>query len=92
MQVCERTVEHALHRYDELVSIHLHLSRCDCPAPLAQSLPIPAVPLVAETAEPLITVRPANDGSYPHHFPTLAAPIARCTHVIQLFLLVDTRC
>lgn len=24
IQVCERTVEHALHRYDELVSVHLH--------------------------------------------------------------------
>jgi hypothetical protein len=24
LQICERTVEHALHRYDELVSVHLH--------------------------------------------------------------------
>ncbi len=24
MQVCERTVEHALHRYEELVAVHLH--------------------------------------------------------------------
>ena len=24
VQVCERTVEHLLHRYDELVTVHLH--------------------------------------------------------------------
>src|SRR5215469_6766970 len=24
VQVCERTVEHALHRYEELVAVHLH--------------------------------------------------------------------
>jgi hypothetical protein len=24
VQICERTVEHALHRYEELVAVHLH--------------------------------------------------------------------
>jgi hypothetical protein len=50
--------------------------------PLAQFLAISPVPTVAKAAEPLITVRLRHRCPRPDHFPSLAAPVARSTHVI----------
>jgi len=51
--------------------------------PLAQFFPISPIPAVAETAEPLITVRLRYRCSRPYDFPTLAASVARRTDLIQ---------
>ena len=50
---------------------------------LVQFFPISPVPTIAETAEPLITMRLSNRCPCPDDFPTLAAPVARRAHVIQ---------
>src|SRR5262249_24466628 len=50
---------------------------------LAQFLSISAIPTVPKPAEPLITVCLSNRCPRSHDFPTLAAPVARCTDVIQ---------
>jgi hypothetical protein len=50
---------------------------------LAQFFLISPIPAVAETAEPLITVRLSNRCPCPYHFPALASPVPRCTDLIQ---------
>jgi hypothetical protein len=49
----------------------------------AQFFPIASVPTIAETAEPLITVHLSNRCPRSDDFPTLAAPVARSTDLIQ---------
>src|SRR5258708_39734152 len=49
---------------------------------LAQFFPIAPVSAVAETTEPLRTVRLQHRGSCPDHFPAFATPVARRTDVI----------
>ena len=48
----------------------------------SQFLSISTVAPIPETAEPLITMCLRNRCARPDHFPTLAAPVARSTHVI----------
>jgi hypothetical protein len=50
---------------------------------LAQFLPILPVASVPETAEPVIAMGLSNRCARPDHFPTLASPVARSTHLVQ---------
>ncbi len=50
---------------------------------LSQFLPVLSIVAVSKTAEPVVTVGLTDDRARPYHLPTLAAPVARRTDLIQ---------
>ncbi len=51
--------------------------------PLAQFLPVAPVPPIAKRAEPVVTVRLADDSPRPDYLPTLSPPVTRSTDLVQ---------